>query len=156
MPGAFKLDHLQPFEAVKSHKIFNFFSFILGGQFLLPQSANNGKGEFIQLQNRMRQGVFSAWGIQTRPFAALCTSHFLRIFQLFHFYTGRPILITPEGQYWEKGNLLTSKVDETEGFQCLWHSNWTICILLNIFCSEIFQLFHLHTGEPNLITPDDQ
>ena len=47
----FKLDHLQPFESILSHKIFNFFTFILGGQFLLPQRANNGKGGFIQLQN---------------------------------------------------------------------------------------------------------
>merc|ERR1711978_593562 len=47
-----------------------FFTFILGGQFLLPQRANNGKREFFQLQNRMRQGVFSDWGIQTGSFAA--------------------------------------------------------------------------------------
>ena len=49
-------------------------------------------------------------------------------------------LITQEGQYWEKGNFSTPKldetgdnfstpkVDETEGFQCLVHLNWTICI----------------------------
>ena len=71
VPGAFKLDHLQPFEPILSQKIFNFFTFILGGQFLLPQRANNGKWGFIQLHNWMRQGVFSAWGIQTGPFAAL-------------------------------------------------------------------------------------
>ena len=38
MPGAFKLDHLQPFEPILFQKISNFFIFILGGQFLLPQS----------------------------------------------------------------------------------------------------------------------
>ena len=36
-------------------RIFNFFTFILGGQFLLPQRANMEKREFIQLQNWMRQ-----------------------------------------------------------------------------------------------------
>ena len=69
--GAFKLDHLQPLEPILYQKIFNFFTFILGGQFLLPQRANNGKGEFIQLQNWMRQRGFGAWSIQIGPFAAL-------------------------------------------------------------------------------------
>ena len=44
MPGAFKLDPFQPIEPILLEKIFNFFIFILGGQFLLPQRANNGKG----------------------------------------------------------------------------------------------------------------
>ena len=59
MPGAFKLDHLQPFESFLSQNIFNFFTFILGGQFLLPQRANNGKREFIHSQNWIRQRGFS-------------------------------------------------------------------------------------------------
>ena len=55
VPGASKLDHLQPFAPLTFWKISNFFTFILGGQFLLPQMANFGKGEFIQLKKRMRQ-----------------------------------------------------------------------------------------------------
>ena len=156
MPGPFKLDHMQLIESILCWKIFNFFTFILGGQFLLPQRANNGKREilatsnmdetegfqclghsnwttcsplshfcsdkfqfvsslyweaisyyprclivgkeeFSQFQKRMRQWVSSAWGLQTGPLAALCTSHFVKISYLFHFHTGRPILITPEG-----------------------------------------------------------
>ena len=69
--GAFKLDHLQPFKPILFPKIFNFFTFILGSQFLLPQRANNGKGKFLQLPIWMRQRGFSAWGIQTGPLAAL-------------------------------------------------------------------------------------
>ena len=49
VPGPFKLDHLQPIKLILFQKIFNFFTFILGGQFLLPQRANNGKREFTQL-----------------------------------------------------------------------------------------------------------
>ena len=49
VPGAFKLDYLQPFEPILSQKISNFSTFILGGQFLLPQRANNGKWDFTQL-----------------------------------------------------------------------------------------------------------
>ena len=41
----------RPIEPILLQRIFNIFTFILGGQFLLPQRANNGKGGFIQLQN---------------------------------------------------------------------------------------------------------
>ena len=67
-----------------------------------------------------------------------------------------PLLITPEGQLWEKGFLTTPKLIEIVGFQCLGHSNWTICITLSPFCSENFPTFHLHYGEPILITPEGQ
>ena len=46
VPGAFKLDLLQSIESILFAKIFKFFTFILGGQFLLTHRANNGKGEF--------------------------------------------------------------------------------------------------------------
>ena len=98
VPGAFKLDHLQPIKPLLFPNFYNSFTFILGGQFLLPQRANNGKGEFSRLQNWMRQRGLSTWGIQTGPFAALWAHFVPKDFQLFHFHTGRPILITPEGQ----------------------------------------------------------
>ena len=78
-------------------KCYSFFIFLLGSSFLLPQEANYQKREFFQLQNWMRQKGFSAWAIQNGPFAALWGHFVLKIFQLFHFHTGRPILITPEG-----------------------------------------------------------
>ena len=71
VPGAIKLDHLQPFEPILFSKISNFFTFILGSQFLLPQRANNGKGKFFQLPIWIRQRGFSAWGLQTGSLAAL-------------------------------------------------------------------------------------
>ena len=37
VPGAFKLDHLQHFKPILFQKFYNFFTYILGGQFLLPQ-----------------------------------------------------------------------------------------------------------------------
>ena len=49
VPGAFKLDHLQPVEPILFWKFSNFSTFILGSQFLLPQRANYEKGEFSQL-----------------------------------------------------------------------------------------------------------
>ena len=44
----------------------------------------------------MRQGVFSAWGIQIGPFEAHWAHFVPKFSQLFHLHTGRPILITPE------------------------------------------------------------
>merc|ERR1712214_148241 len=81
------------------------------------------------------------------------TPHFQKIFQLFHFHTGRPILITPESQLWEKGNFSTPKLDETEGFQCLGHSNWTICSPLSHFCFQNFPPFSLSYWEANSYYP---
>ena len=98
MPGSFKLDHLQPVQLILFKKIFTFFTFILGSQFLLPQRANNGKREFSQLQNWVRQGVFIAWGIRAGPFAAHSAPFVLKLSHLFHFHTGEPFLITPEVQ----------------------------------------------------------
>ena len=51
MPGAFKLDHLQPIELIFSKKIFNFFIFILGGQFLLPQIFQPQNSIYITSKN---------------------------------------------------------------------------------------------------------
>ena len=85
----------------------------------------------------MRQRVFSAWGIQTGPLATFIAN----IFLLFHLHTGGPFLITPEDQYWENGIVPISKLNETEGFQCLGHSNRTICSPLSLFCSQNFPTF---------------
>ena len=43
MPGAFKLDHLHPFKPILFWQFSISFTFILGGQFLLPQRANTEK-----------------------------------------------------------------------------------------------------------------
>ena len=71
VPGAFKLDHWHPSKPLLIWHFSKLFTFILGGQFLLPQRANSEKGEFCQFQKWMRQGIFSAWGLQTGPFEAL-------------------------------------------------------------------------------------
>ena len=40
---------------------------------------------------------FNAWGVEIGPFAASSVHFVLEYFQLFHFHTGMPILITQEG-----------------------------------------------------------
>ena len=62
MPGAFKLDHLQPFKPLLFWKISNSFTFILGSQFLLPQRANNGKREILATSNLDENEGFQCLG----------------------------------------------------------------------------------------------
>ena len=67
-----------------------------------------------------------ALGILSEPFPA-CEANFVhQIFQLFHFYPGRPILITPERGRLKIGKGNSPEMDERQGFECLGHSNWTI------------------------------
>ena len=65
-----------------------------------------GKGKFLQLPIWMRQGAFSAWGIQIGSFASLKPNFVLPTFKNFHFHSGRPFLFTPDGLYLEKGKVL--------------------------------------------------
>ena len=89
----------------------------------------------------------SNWTICS-PFSSVCSETFPS-FSL----SWRLILITSEGQLSEKGILPTPKLDETEGFQCLGHSNWTICIPLNPFCSRNFPTFSFSYWEANSYYP---
>ena len=80
----------------------NLFYLYIGRPILITQEiyiyrCNIEKREMSKLQKWMRQGNFSAWGIQTGSFAALEAHFVLEIFNLFHIYTWRPILITPKG-----------------------------------------------------------
>ena len=49
VPGAFKLDFLQPFQPILFWQFSICLIFILGCQFLLPHSANGGKKEITQI-----------------------------------------------------------------------------------------------------------
>ena len=69
--GVIALDFPGPYQPLLFSNVSNCFTFILGRPFLLPQRANNGKGEFSQLEKWMRQRGLSAWGNQTGPFAVL-------------------------------------------------------------------------------------
>ena len=68
---------------------------------------------------------------------------FPKFFQLFHFHAGRPILITPGRGGLEMGKWISPNLSQAEDFECLGHSNWTICSHLhisdfqNLFKSEV-------------------
>ena len=89
VPGAFKLDHLYTIKPLLLWKFSIFFTFILGGQFLLPQRANNGEREFFQPQNWMRQRGFECLG---PPNWTICSPLHLSHFE---------IIPTFSTSYWE-------------------------------------------------------
>ena len=92
---AFKLDHLQPVKLLFSHKISNFFTFILGSQFLLPQREKGWKCE---------NGILPTW---LRHSVA-------RAFKLDHL---QPVELSLFKKKFRIHN--SSNLSETEGFQCL-------------------------------------
>ena len=54
----------------------------------------------------------------------------------------------------EKMEISQPDLSEIQEIQCMGLSNWTICIPLRPFCSEIFPTFDFYTGEGQfLITP---
>ena len=61
---------------------------------------------------------------------------------------------TPQSYpYWEREILPTPNKDETEGFQCLRHSNWIVCSPLSPFCSEKFPTFSVSYWGANSYYP---
>ena len=96
-----------PLSQFCSGNFSNFFTFILGSPFLLPQRANNGKGEFSQLQIWMRLRGLSAWGIQLQLRIAGQTCHlsnlcvYLRLCGAL-FVHGLPIISANKNGGWQK------------------------------------------------------
>ena len=84
----------------------------------------------------MRQRVFSAWDIQAGPFAAQWSQFCFEIFQLLHFYTGEPFLITPHHRAMQK----------RENFQT---QNWMMQRVWKMHLA--FKLDHLQPVDPLLL-----
>ena len=98
---------------------------------------------------------FCTWGIQTVPFAA-CWADFVQIiFRLFDFHTGESNYLLPQREGLEMRKGIPPTVSETQGFQYLGHSNWTICSLWSWFCTVNFPSFWLsYWGVQLSITPE--
>ena len=83
-------------------------------------------GKRGNLQKWMRHRGFWPWGIQIGPF-----------------------------ETWKWGKRNHPKVNETQGFLTLGHSNWTICSLLSWFCPKFCPPFYSSYWEVQfLITPE--
>ena len=84
-------------------------------------------------------------------------SHFcFQIFTTFSLSYWEANSYYPRGQRAKNGKTeftQPKKVNERESFQCLGHSNWTICIPLSPFCSGNFPTFSLSYWEANSYYP---
>ena len=102
----------------------------------------------------MRMATLSAWVFQTGPFAAFQARLAHKVFQLFHFHTGRLILITPRTNDRKWGvtqlkNLMRVATLSTWGI----HTGLFAAFQAHL-ASKILQIFYIHTGRPILITPE--
>ena len=91
--------------------------------------------------------VLSNWTICS-PFSLFCFENFQFVLPLYweanSYY--------PRGQ-WERGEFPIQKQNETAGFECLGHSNQTICSPLSPFCSGNFQFVSPLYWEANSYYP---
>ena len=145
---AFKVDHLQPVKLILSQQFSTFLPFILGGPIpYYPRERKKGsssgrkwgKGNHPKVNET--QGFLylghSNWTICSL-LSWFCSKNCPTIWLS---YWEFQLSVTPERGKWEKG--IHPKVDETQGFLYLGHSNWTICSLLSWFCSLNFPPFLL-------------
>ena len=154
VPGAFKLDHLQPVEPIVFWNLSKFCTFLMERPILItPERGWLKTGNLKSHNQRVKVGFqclgHSNWTIcgQLRQFC--CFN-----FPIFSLLYCRPILITPES-----GRLITGKWNSHNlsvrvEFLCLGYSNWIICSLLSQFCFEILPLFAPSYWRPILITPE--
>ena len=153
MFGIFILDQEEAGDHILFSEILQFFTFILGSNFLLPQRANNGKRGILPTSKLNETESFqclgnSNWTICT-PLSPSCFKNFpsfpLSYWEANSYY--------PRGLIMGKGNHPTPELNERGNFECLGHSNWTICSPLSHFCSDIFPTFTLSYWGANSYYP---
>ena len=135
------------------------WSLYWGVQFLITPESEVKKKDSPKTGRDTGVSVFGAFKLDhLKPVKLLMCQNISRFLT---FILGAPISYYPRerkrgssmGWKWEKG--IHPKVNETQGFQYLGYSNWTICSLLSWFCSNIFPpSWPLYWGLPFLITPE--
>ena len=146
---AFRLNHLHHFKPNSSWKFSNFFTCILGSQFLLPQKARGPiMGKRILTTPKLNETLgfnrfgHSYWTISTTlsPFHSENFPNFSSSYWGANSYCLR-------GPIMGKGILTTPKLNEIVSSQCFGHSYWTICTTSSTFHSENFPTFsHSYWG----------
>ena len=132
VPGASKLDHLQPFKPILFQNFSNFSSFILGGQFLLPRGLIMGKGESPNSRMEWERQLWVPRASKLdhlQPFTSILFQNFSNFS---YFILGEANSYYPRGLI--MGNHPTQEWNERGNFECLGHPNWTICSPLSQSC----------------------
>ena len=89
------------------------------------------EGESHNFKTGWGRSISMSWTFKLDHWQPIELALLWKYCHLFTFILVNPILIAQGGQYWERGSLTTSKLDEAGRFQCLGHSNWTIGSLLS-------------------------
>ena len=132
-------------------KNFQLFHFHTGGQFLLPQRANNGKREILPTQEMDETGGFGCQGhsiwticIPLSPFCPEIFPTFPSSYWGANSYYPRG-LIMGKREIFQLQNWMTQRVLSAWGIHTGPFASHSIP-----FVMKIFHLFRLHTGSPFL------
>ena len=96
VPGAFKLDHLQPVKPILFPNFSTFYIFILGSPFLLPQTRGliiMGRGDSHNSKNGWDWGVSVPMGHSNWTTCSPLSPFLFRTFNCFTFILGSPFLL---------------------------------------------------------------
>ena len=152
VPGAFKLDHLQPVKPILFPKFFNFYIFILDANSYYPKGLIMRKGYSLNSKNGWDTGVCVPGAFKLDLLQLVKPILFPKFFNSYTFILEANSYY-PRGLIMRKGISPNSKIGVTEGFECLCCSNWTICSLASWFCLNILSPFWLHGGPSNSFYP---
>ena len=163
---AYKLDNLQPVKPISSQYVYTFLPFILGGPIsYYPRERKEGRSRCWKWEKENPPKVnetqwFLDLGHTNWTICSLLSRFCPKKIPTFCLsYWEVQYLITPRerkegrsrGGKWEKGN--PPKVNETQGFLDLGHTNWTIYSLLSQFGQKHLHLFAFYTGRSNFLLP---
>ena len=132
VPGAFKLDHLQPLKPILYFKFSNFLHFHTGAISYYPSRLIMRKGNSPNSKNGWYRGIYVPGALKLDHLQPVKPILLFKFSNFSTFILGSPIPYYPrelKKRKWNPPNLSV-----TEGFQCLGQSNWTICSLLSQFC----------------------
>ena len=138
MPGAFKLDHLHPVKPILFSQFYNFFTFILEANSYYPRGLIMRKGNSPNSRNGPNRGDCVPGAFKLEHLHPVEPLLFTKFYNFFHFYTGRPILITqwPRGIIMRKGK----------------SPNFRIGLDRGLSVPGAFKMDHLHPVEPILFS----
>ena len=145
VPGALKLDHLQPVEPI----LFGNFPIIsfsyLGPILITPESGGLKMGKWNSPNLSARVGS-QCLGHSNWTIYSLLSQFCLEIFPIISLSYWGPILITPESGGLKMGIWNSPNLSVRVGSLCPRHSNWTICSLLSQFFGNFSNYFTFILG----------
>ena len=100
-----------------------------------PRGLKMGKGNSHNFKFGWDWGVSVPWAFQLDNWQSYLSQLYSEKFSSFSPLYWEANSYYPRGLKMGKGIHPTSKLNETRGFQCLGHWNWTICNPLSSFCS---------------------